>query len=72
MSLSVPATTGGGPGGDTGEGVSLSRALKESSIGVMCFMIVLGFDLLLSGYCEKLHICLILMSGKGSRIVIWH
>ena len=31
VSLPVPATTGGGPGSDTGEGVSLSRALKESS-----------------------------------------
>ena len=31
MSLPVPTTTSGGPGGDTREGVSLSRALKESS-----------------------------------------
>ena len=28
--LTVPATTSGGPSGDTGERVSLSRALKES------------------------------------------
>ena len=31
VSLPVPATTSCVPGGDTGEGVSLSRALKESS-----------------------------------------
>ena len=31
VSLQVPATTSGGPSGDTWEGVSLSRALKESS-----------------------------------------
>ena len=30
VSLQVPATTSGGSGGDTGEGVSLSRALRES------------------------------------------
>ena len=30
VSLLVPATTGGGPVRDTGEGVSLSRALRES------------------------------------------
>ena len=31
VSLRVPATTGGGPCGDTGDGVSLSRGLEESS-----------------------------------------
>ena len=31
VSLQVPATTSGGPSGDTGERVSLSQALKESS-----------------------------------------
>ena len=30
MSLQVHATTGGRPGGDTGKGVCLSRALRES------------------------------------------
>ena len=34
VSLQVPATTSGGPSGDTGEGVSLSRALKESSTDI--------------------------------------
>ena len=44
MSLPVPTTTGGGPGGDTGEGVSLSWALRESGTKICvrrsCFMIV--------------------------------
>ena len=31
MSLQVPATNSGGPSGDTGERVSFSQALKESS-----------------------------------------
>ena len=30
VSLPVPATTSDGPGSDTGEGVSLSQALRES------------------------------------------
>ena len=44
VSLPVPATTSGGPGGDTGEGVSLSRALRESGTKICvkrsCFVIV--------------------------------
>ena len=42
VSLQVPATTSGGPGGDTGEGVSLSRTLRESGtiIGKKVFLCV--------------------------------
>ena len=47
VSLPVPATTGGGSGGDTGEGVSLSRALKESSTEIYhkeeCLCVVRNF-----------------------------
>ena len=54
MSLPVPATTSGGPGGDTGKGVSLSRALKESSTGFdvleeVVYMIVRLMKLFSSG-----------------------
>ena len=36
VSLRVPATTSGGPCGDTGDWVSLSRALRESSTIICC------------------------------------